>query len=162
MSPASKPEGQRLIPGTNGIWDSAPWDSLSVPTLFPPLGTSPMALGLPSRRQRPTAGLWKPGSVPSALSPNHPAPRSEILKAYWVSNNNFSGSGEALCRSHLPQQHPEASHHQKRALIISGDLLVRWHLEAPLCSLPALADRGFCPGWLVEEVMPLLPKGCEH
>ncbi|XP_050766754.1 phospholipid-transporting ATPase IK [Gymnogyps californianus] len=47
---------------------------------------------------------------------------SEILKAYWVSNN-LSGSGEALCSGHLSQQRPEASHHKKRALIISGDFL---------------------------------------
>ncbi|NXG44002.1 AT8B3 ATPase, partial [Psilopogon haemacephalus] len=48
---------------------------------------------------------------------------SEILKAYWVSNNNLSSTEEALHSSHLSPQHPEASHHKKRALIISGDLL---------------------------------------
>ncbi|NXX49882.1 AT8B3 ATPase, partial [Tricholaema leucomelas] len=48
---------------------------------------------------------------------------SEILKAYWVSNNNLSSSGEALCSAHLSPQRPKASHHKKRALIISGDLL---------------------------------------
>ncbi|NXP77030.1 AT8B3 ATPase, partial [Ramphastos sulfuratus] len=48
---------------------------------------------------------------------------SEILKAYWVSNNNLSSSGEALCSAHLAPQGPQASHHKKRALIISGDLL---------------------------------------
>ncbi|XP_026720946.1 phospholipid-transporting ATPase IK [Athene cunicularia] len=48
---------------------------------------------------------------------------SEILKAYWVSNNNLSSSEEALCSGHLSQQCPEASCHKKRALIISGDFL---------------------------------------
>ncbi|XP_062452576.1 phospholipid-transporting ATPase IK [Rhea pennata] len=48
---------------------------------------------------------------------------SEILEAYWVSNNNVSDNGEALCSSHLFQQCPEASHHKKRALIINGDFL---------------------------------------
>ncbi|KFQ08274.1 putative phospholipid-transporting ATPase IK, partial [Leptosomus discolor] len=70
---------------------------------------------------------------------------SEILKAYWVSNNNLSSSGEALCSGRLSQQRPETSCHKKRALIISGDLLVRWYLDALLCSLPALADCCFCP-----------------
>ncbi|KAM6310731.1 phospholipid-transporting ATPase IK [Podargus strigoides] len=46
---------------------------------------------------------------------------SEILEAYWVSNNNLSG--EASCSSRLSQQCPEASCHKKRALVISGDLL---------------------------------------
>ncbi|NXG80053.1 AT8B3 ATPase, partial [Baryphthengus martii] len=46
---------------------------------------------------------------------------SKILKAY-KSNNNLSGSGEALCSGHLSQQCLEPSHY-KRALIISGDLL---------------------------------------
>ncbi|XP_064031363.1 phospholipid-transporting ATPase IK [Pogoniulus pusillus] len=48
---------------------------------------------------------------------------SEILQACWVSNNNLSSSGEALCSAHLSRQCPRASHHKKRALIISGDLL---------------------------------------
>ncbi|XP_075031954.1 phospholipid-transporting ATPase IK [Calonectris borealis] len=48
---------------------------------------------------------------------------SEILEVYWVSNNNLSGSGEALCSGHLSQQRPEASCHKKRAIIISGDFL---------------------------------------
>nr|XP_025966960.1 phospholipid-transporting ATPase IK [Dromaius novaehollandiae] len=48
---------------------------------------------------------------------------SEILEAYWVSNNNLSGSGEALCSSQLFQQCPEASRHKKRAIIINGDFL---------------------------------------
>ncbi|KAM6107225.1 phospholipid-transporting ATPase IK [Pterocles gutturalis] len=48
---------------------------------------------------------------------------SEILKAYWVTNNNVSGSRDALCSGHLSQQRPEPSHHKKRALIISGDFL---------------------------------------
>ncbi|PKU28437.1 phospholipid-transporting atpase ik [Limosa lapponica baueri] len=48
---------------------------------------------------------------------------SEILEAYCVSNNNLSGSGEALCSGHLSQQCLEASRHKKRALIVSGDFL---------------------------------------
>ncbi|KAM7081583.1 phospholipid-transporting ATPase IK [Ciconia maguari] len=51
---------------------------------------------------------------------------SEILEAYWVSNNNLSGSGEALCSGRLSQQLPEASRHsrhKKRAIIVSGDFL---------------------------------------
>ncbi|XP_074783795.1 phospholipid-transporting ATPase IK [Athene noctua] len=48
---------------------------------------------------------------------------SEILKAYWVSNNNLSSSEEAPCSGLLSQQCPEASCHKKRALIISGDFL---------------------------------------
>ncbi|NXU56235.1 AT8B3 ATPase, partial [Turnix velox] len=48
---------------------------------------------------------------------------SEILEAYWESNNNLSASGEPLCSGHLSQQHPEPSHQKKRALIISGDFL---------------------------------------
>ncbi|KAM7025645.1 phospholipid-transporting ATPase IK [Acridotheres tristis] len=45
---------------------------------------------------------------------------SEILQAYWESNNNLSGSGDAPCS--LSQQRPEAPCH-KRAIIISGDFL---------------------------------------
>lgn len=90
----------------------------------------------------------KPGSVPTVPSsaPTTPSSHSEILEAYWVSNNNLSSSGEALCSGHLSQQRPEALRHKKRALIISGDFLVRWHLDALLCSLPGLADGSFCPG----------------
>ncbi|NXU77502.1 AT8B3 ATPase, partial [Oreotrochilus melanogaster] len=47
----------------------------------------------------------------------------EILQAYWVSNNNLHGTGEAPCSHHLSQQHLEASGHKKRALIIDGELL---------------------------------------
>ncbi|XP_009068081.1 PREDICTED: phospholipid-transporting ATPase IK, partial [Acanthisitta chloris] len=47
---------------------------------------------------------------------------SEILQAYWVSNNNLSGRGDAPCSSRLSQQRPGASCH-KRAIIISGDFL---------------------------------------
>ncbi|XP_071434117.1 phospholipid-transporting ATPase IK isoform X1 [Pithys albifrons albifrons] len=47
----------------------------------------------------------------------------EILQAFWASNNNFSGHGEATGSSHLSQQHPEASCHERRAIIISGDFL---------------------------------------
>ncbi|KAM9265442.1 phospholipid-transporting ATPase IK [Morus bassanus] len=48
---------------------------------------------------------------------------SEILEAYSVSNSNLSGSGEALCSGRLSQQRPEASRHNKRAIVISGDFL---------------------------------------
>ncbi|NXG19155.1 AT8B3 ATPase, partial [Grallaria varia] len=48
---------------------------------------------------------------------------SEILQAYWVSNNNLSGHGEAPASSHLSWEHPEASCHKGRAIIISGDFL---------------------------------------
>ncbi|NXX10931.1 AT8B3 ATPase, partial [Podargus strigoides] len=54
-------------------------------------------------------------------APSTPSSHSEILEAYWVSNNNLSG--EASCSSRLSQQCPEASCHKKRALVISGDLL---------------------------------------
>ncbi|XP_074384689.1 phospholipid-transporting ATPase IK isoform X3 [Zonotrichia albicollis] len=47
---------------------------------------------------------------------------SEILQAYWESNNNLSGHGDAPCS--LSQQHPETPCH-KRAIIISGDFLDR-------------------------------------
>ncbi|KFO91549.1 putative phospholipid-transporting ATPase IK, partial [Buceros rhinoceros silvestris] len=77
------------------------------------------------------------------ISSNHPSSRSEILKAYWVSNNNCSGSGEALCSSHLPQQRPEASHHKKRALIISGDLL-----DKILHTGEVLKEKGWLWRWL--------------
>lgn len=100
------------------------------------------------RWQRPIVGLsLKQGSVPTGPSsaPTTPSSPSEILEAYWVSNNNLSGSGEALCSGRLSQQRPEASRHKKRALIISGDFLVRWHLDALLCSLRAPAGRCFCP-----------------
>ncbi|KAM4657420.1 phospholipid-transporting ATPase IK-like [Amazona ochrocephala] len=48
---------------------------------------------------------------------------SEILEAHWVSNHNSSGSGEPQSSSRLSQQRPKASHHKKRAIIISGDFL---------------------------------------
>lgn len=77
------------------------------------------------------------------MSPAHvPSSHSEILQAYWESNNNLSGSGDTSCSHHLSQQCPEAPCH-KRAIIISGDFLVRWHLDAVFCSLPA---GGSCPG----------------
>ncbi|XP_016159895.1 PREDICTED: phospholipid-transporting ATPase IK [Ficedula albicollis] len=49
---------------------------------------------------------------------------SEILQAYWESNNNLSGSGDTPCRRRLSQQRPEAPCH-KRAIVISGDFLDR-------------------------------------
>ncbi|RMC00813.1 hypothetical protein DUI87_22497 [Hirundo rustica rustica] len=47
---------------------------------------------------------------------------SDILQAYWDSNNNLSGGGDAPCSRHLSQQRPEAPCH-KRAIVISGDFL---------------------------------------
>ncbi|KAI1230472.1 Phospholipid-transporting ATPase IK, partial [Lamprotornis superbus] len=54
------------------------------------------------------------------LMSNPPLSHSEILQAYWESNNNLSGSGDTSCN--LSQQRPEAPCH-KRAIIISGDFL---------------------------------------
>ncbi|NWQ66844.1 AT8B3 ATPase, partial [Neopipo cinnamomea] len=59
--------------------------------------------------------------ISSAATP--PSSPSEILQAYWASNNNLSGSGGAPGSSHLSQQCPEASGHRRRAIIISGDFL---------------------------------------
>ncbi|NXF26090.1 AT8B3 ATPase, partial [Rhodinocichla rosea] len=56
------------------------------------------------------------------LMSNPPSSHSEILQAYWESNNNLSGRGDAPCS--LSQQHPETPCH-KRAIIISGDFLDR-------------------------------------
>lgn len=94
---------------------------------------------------------------------NPPSSHSEILQAYWDSNNNLSGTGDTPCSHHLSQQRPEALCH-KRAIIISGDFLVRWHLVALLCSLP-----DGCSWWYqspgchqhVWDVVLLLPKGWE-
>ncbi|XP_014115521.1 PREDICTED: phospholipid-transporting ATPase IK [Pseudopodoces humilis] len=47
---------------------------------------------------------------------------SEILQAYWESNNNLSGSGDTPCSHRPSQERPEALCH-KRAIIISGDFL---------------------------------------
>ncbi|NWY43364.1 AT8B3 ATPase, partial [Sylvia atricapilla] len=58
----------------------------------------------------------------SPLMSNPHSSHSEILQAYWDSNNNLSGSGDTPCSRHLSQQHPEAPCH-KRAIIISGDFL---------------------------------------
>ncbi|NWT57082.1 AT8B3 ATPase, partial [Erythrocercus mccallii] len=75
------------------------------------------------RTRRPTAGLTSIPSVPSSC-PTPPSSHSEILQAYWDSNNNLSSTGDAPCSPHLSQQRPEAPCH-KRAIIISGDFLVR-------------------------------------
>ncbi|NWS83912.1 AT8B3 ATPase, partial [Toxostoma redivivum] len=56
------------------------------------------------------------------LMSNPPLSHSEILQAYWESNNNLSGSGDTLCSRCLSQQRPEAPSH-KRAIIVSGDFL---------------------------------------
>ncbi|NXD28764.1 AT8B3 ATPase, partial [Spelaeornis formosus] len=50
------------------------------------------------------------------LTSNPPSSHSEILQAYWESNNNLSGNGDAPC------SRPEAQCH-KRAIIISGEFL---------------------------------------
>ncbi|NXN87343.1 AT8B3 ATPase, partial [Bombycilla garrulus] len=47
---------------------------------------------------------------------------SEILQAYWESNNNLSARGDAPCSRRLSQQRPEAPC-DKRAIIITGDFL---------------------------------------
>ncbi|NWV32587.1 AT8B3 ATPase, partial [Grantiella picta] len=57
------------------------------------------------------------------VSPTPSSSHSEILQAYWESNNNLSGSGDASCSSHLSQQRPEAPCHKRRAIIVSGDFL---------------------------------------
>ncbi|NXI73727.1 AT8B3 ATPase, partial [Anseranas semipalmata] len=48
---------------------------------------------------------------------------SEILEAYCMRNNNLSSSRKVRGSGRLSQQHPGASCHKKRALIISGDFL---------------------------------------
>ncbi|NXH19469.1 AT8B3 ATPase, partial [Bucco capensis] len=68
---------------------------------------------------------------------------SEILKAYWVSNNNLSSSKDTLVSDHLSQQHPETSRHNKRALIISGDLL-----DKILHTGEVLKEKGRLQRWL--------------
>ncbi|NWV25828.1 AT8B3 ATPase, partial [Origma solitaria] len=55
--------------------------------------------------------------------PTPPSSHSEILQAYWESNNNLSGSGDAPCSSRLSQQRPEALCHKRTAIIVSGDFL---------------------------------------
>ncbi|XP_054031430.1 phospholipid-transporting ATPase IK [Dryobates pubescens] len=68
---------------------------------------------------------------------------SDILKAYWVSNNNLSSSREAFCSGNLSPQRPEASRHKKRALIISGDLL-----DKILQTEEVLKEQGRLRRWL--------------
>ncbi|KFM11325.1 putative phospholipid-transporting ATPase IK, partial [Aptenodytes forsteri] len=81
-------------------------------------------------------------------APTTPSSHSEILEAYWVSNNNLSGSGEVLCSSRLSQPCPEASCHKKRAIIVSGDFLVR-------------ATSPQEPGSLVEKAFVDLATSCQ-
>ncbi|KFW70637.1 putative phospholipid-transporting ATPase IK, partial [Pygoscelis adeliae] len=81
-------------------------------------------------------------------APTTPSSHSEILEAYWVSNNNLSGSGEVLCSSRLSQPCPEASCHKKRAIIVSGDFLVR-------------ATGPQEPGSLVEKAFVDLATSCQ-
>ncbi|XP_009579395.1 PREDICTED: phospholipid-transporting ATPase IK, partial [Fulmarus glacialis] len=77
---------------------------------------------------------------------------SEILEAYWVSNNNLSGSGEALCSGRLPQQRPEASYHKKRAIIVSGDFL-----DKILHTGEVLKEKG----WLWRRLACCRATGCQ-
>ncbi|NWZ98506.1 AT8B3 ATPase, partial [Nesospiza acunhae] len=101
-------------------------------------------------------------SCPTPLSSH-----SEILQAYWESNNNLSGRGNALC-SHS-QQHPETPCH-KRAIIISGDFLDRilhmgevleekgWPWRWLCCGrTEALQDQGA----LVEKAFVDLAASCQ-
>ncbi|KAF4798477.1 phospholipid-transporting ATPase IK [Turdus rufiventris] len=67
---------------------------------------------------------------------------SEILQAYWESNNNLSGSGDTSCSHHLSQQCPEAPCH-KRAIIISGDFL-----DKMLQAGEVLKEKGWPRRWL--------------
>ncbi|NXH86579.1 AT8B3 ATPase, partial [Edolisoma coerulescens] len=102
--------------------------------------------------------------------PIPPSCHSEILQAYWESNNNLSGSGDAPCSRRLSQQRPEAPCHQ-RAIIISGDFLDkilhtgevlkekkgwpwRW-----LCCGRAEASQG--QGGLVEKAFVDLATSCQ-
>ncbi|NWR44199.1 AT8B3 ATPase, partial [Regulus satrapa] len=93
---------------------------------------------------------------------------SEILQAYWESNNNLSGSGDAPCSRRLSQQRSEAQCH-KRAIIISGDFLdkilhtgevlkekKRWRW---LCGDGAEASRD--QGGLVEKAFVELATSCQ-
>ncbi|NWV58539.1 AT8B3 ATPase, partial [Malurus elegans] len=96
---------------------------------------------------------------------------SEILQAYWESNNNLSGSRDAPCSSHPSQQHPEAPCHRRRAIIISGDFLdqilhtgevlmekARWPWQWLRCdSAEASQDQG----GLVEKAFVELASGCQ-
>ncbi|NWV93656.1 AT8B3 ATPase, partial [Machaerirhynchus nigripectus] len=66
-------------------------------------------------------GSHQHSQCPQLMS-NPPSSHSEILQAYWESNNNLNGSGDAPCSRRLSQQRPEAPCHQ-RAIIISGDFL---------------------------------------
>ncbi|NXH01926.1 AT8B3 ATPase, partial [Loxia leucoptera] len=93
---------------------------------------------------------------------------SEILQAYWESNNNLSGQGDAPCS--LSQQRPEAPCH-KRAIIISGDFLDKilhtgevlkekkgWPWQWLYCGgAEALQDQGA----LVEKAFVDLATSCQ-
>ncbi|NWI80625.1 AT8B3 ATPase, partial [Dryoscopus gambensis] len=95
---------------------------------------------------------------------------SEILQAYWESNNNLSGSGDAPCSRRLSQQRPEAPCHQ-RAIIISGDFLdkilhtgevlkekKRWPWRWLCCDRAAAAQD---QGGLVEKAFVDLATSCQ-
>ncbi|XP_054252008.1 phospholipid-transporting ATPase IK [Indicator indicator] len=68
---------------------------------------------------------------------------SDILQAYWESNNNLSSTREAFCSANHSPQHPEPSCHKKRALIISGDLL-----DKILQTGEVLKEQGSLRRWL--------------
>lgn len=56
---------------------------------------------------------------------------SEMLSAYWVSNNNLSSSGEPLCSDSFVQKPLDTFRRGNTALIITGDFLVRQSLASP-------------------------------
>ncbi|NXE28819.1 AT8B3 ATPase, partial [Ardeotis kori] len=104
-------------------------------------------------------------------APTAPSSHSDILKAYWVSNNNLGGSGETPCSGRLSQQCPEASRRKKKAIIISGDFLDKilhtgevlkekkgrlWQRLA-CCGAPGSQERGS----LVEKAFVDLATSCQ-
>ncbi|NWX37677.1 AT8B3 ATPase, partial [Notiomystis cincta] len=98
-----------------------------------------------------------------------PSSHSEILQAYWESNNNLSGNNNNPCSRRLSQQRPEAPCHQ-RAIIISGDFLdkilhtgevlkeKRWPWRW-LCCDPAEASQD--QAGLVEKAFVELATSCQ-
>ncbi|XP_030365357.1 phospholipid-transporting ATPase IK isoform X2 [Strigops habroptila] len=95
---------------------------------------------------------------------------SEILEAHWASNDNSSGSREAQSSSRLSQQCTSASHHKKRAIIISGDFLDKiLHTGEVLKEKRRLWQRlAFCravgseqQGSLVEKAFVDLATSCQ-
>ncbi|NXD01031.1 AT8B3 ATPase, partial [Certhia familiaris] len=101
---------------------------------------------------------------------NPPSSHSEILQAYWESNNNLSGSGDTPSSHHLSQQHPEALSY-KRAIIISGDFLDKiLHMGEVLQEKKGWLWRWLCcdgaealqdQGGLVEKAFVDLATSCQ-